>query len=94
MITKDLLGHRFTFVSTKPGEITTADLDNDFIYDIPILQVWGDKDSLFILSEKANYTFKTSEDGEDYILKRVVLIKIAKEKSSGLYLPGAEVYEL
>lgn len=93
MITKEQLGHRFGFVTLSPGEISISDNDDDTIHDFHILQFCGDPDGIFILVEKANYTFKKSKTGDDYILTRVVLIKTYKDKQSGLYLPGAEVHE-
>lgn len=94
MIKKEQLGHRFACFTGKSGEITLTDLDTGQRYDIPLLQIWGDADGVFVLSEGANYTFKKSKSGHCYILDRIVLIKTEKERHSGLYLPGAEIYKL
>lgn len=78
---------------TRPGEVIASDITNGTVHDLQILQIWADAETIFILSERANYSFRKSKNGADYILTRVVLITMGTVGNSGLYLPGAEVYE-
>ncbi len=93
MIDRTQLGHSFAFTMTRPGQVSAYDLTDSTLHDLQILQIWGDAEAIFILSERANYSFRKSKNEADYILTRVVLITMGTVGNSGLYLPGAEVYE-
>lgn len=92
MILPEELGHAFRFETSVPGELNLTDLDTGQSHSPRLIQFWADAESILILAERANYTFKKSKDRRRYILTRAVLVKIEEDKHLGMRLPGAEVY--
>lgn len=92
MILPEELGNAFGFQTCAPGELNVTDLNTGQSHSTRLIQFWADAESIFILAERANYTFKKSKDGKRYILTRIVLVKIEEDKHLGMRLPGAEVY--
>lgn len=94
MIDQSQLGHRYLFVIKKAGEVSVIDIDTGQTHDVRYLLFSIEHEFVFIISERTNLTFKRDTISNEYILSRYTVIKTEKDNDTGLYLPGAETYEL
>lgn len=94
MINQSILGHKFVFLIKKAGEITAIDTNANQSHDIQYLLFSVEHEFIFIIAERTNLTFKRDAASNEYILSCYTIIKTEQYKNTGMYLPGAETYEL